>query len=79
MRGFLLLLILLPALAGQPPAEADVKYYRAVVAAASSALLLDETAEAQSWLDRAPVPLRNWEWRYLNARARRASAVPQAF
>lgn len=75
MRLTATIVLMSAPLAAQPAAEADVRYYRATVAAASSALLLHETAEAQKWLDRAPVSLRNWEWRYLNAAARQASVV----
>lgn len=47
--------------------------YRAAIAAASSALQLQDTAGAQAWLDRAPEEQRGWEWRHLNARARQAA------
>jgi WD40 repeat protein len=52
--------------------SAGDELYRAAIAAASSALQLNDTAGAQAWLDRAPEKQRGWEWRYLNSRARQA-------
>src|SRR5262249_22021665 len=41
--------------------------YRAVIAAASSALELNHTDTARAHLEAAPAELRNWEWRALAA------------
>lgn len=75
-RIVFLAVILIGASAGAAE-DIEWNYYRAAIAAASAGLRLDDVAEAQSWLDRAPEKRRNWEWRYLRAEARRGSARHQ--
>jgi WD40 repeat protein/serine/threonine protein kinase len=51
--------------------------YRSDMAAAGRALLLENSASAQSALDAAPSEHRNWEWRYFHSQLDRASfALP---
>jgi WD40 repeat protein/uncharacterized protein YndB with AHSA1/START domain len=41
--------------------------YAAHVGAAEASLRLNEIAEMRRWLDEAPEPMRNWEWRHLKS------------
>lgn len=50
-------------------AEAEHNSYFASLAAATASLRSDDAATALSYLDRAPLALRNWEWRYLRTQA----------
>ena len=68
--SFLLLALALrpstaPAQAAKSP---DYSSYLAHIAAASSALRLNEGPEAKRWVDAAPLAHRGWEWRYLWSR-----------
>jgi WD40 repeat protein len=47
---------------------AEWQTYRANIAAALSALQVHNTAAARRYLDDAPEPFRNWEWRHLVSR-----------
>ncbi|MFN0060530.1 MAG: WD40 repeat domain-containing protein [Planctomycetota bacterium] len=51
------------AMTPTPPAPIEHQLYRTQVAAAESALRLDELAEARRWLDETSVVLRGFEWR----------------
>lgn len=59
-------------LAVQQPLERQL--YQALIAAASGAIRLNETAAAHRWLDAAPRAHRGWEWDYLNRLARQSAA-----
>ncbi len=48
--------------------HSERRSYVAEIAAAASALRLGDIAEARRRLDRAPVALRDWEWRHLASR-----------
>jgi WD40 repeat protein len=48
--------------------SAEFEAYVANISAASSALRVDDVAEARRCLSRCPDQLRNWEWRHLNRR-----------
>lgn len=50
----------------EPPSP-EYRSYLAHIAAADGALRLNESSEAQRWLDAALPGERGWEWRYLNA------------
>jgi len=60
---------------GLAPVTPSFQSYQAHIAAAASALRLDETSEAKRWLAAAPQEYRNWEWRYLSAQAEQSAAV----
>lgn len=53
----------------QTSADAEYRSYLAHIAAASSALRLNETGDAKRWLENSPAKHRGWEWSYLDARA----------
>ena len=53
---------------GQEPTPAPGNSYLAHLAAANSALRLNEAPEARRWLDEIPVAERDWEWNLLNSR-----------
>lgn len=65
-----------PALAQSPAVER--RLYLASVAAADALLRLHETAAARLWLAEAPEAHRDWEWRFLGARADASLAVFEA-
>ncbi|MEK6644274.1 MAG: SRPBCC domain-containing protein [Planctomycetota bacterium] len=44
-----------------------VESYAAHLAAAEASFRLNELAEARRWILSAPEPMRNWEWKHLNA------------
>ena len=56
-------------------ADAELQSYAAHIAAAASALRLNETSEAKRWLAGAPAAQRGWEWRYLSAQADQSIAT----
>jgi WD40 repeat protein/predicted Ser/Thr protein kinase len=55
--------------------EAEIKEYRARVAAAVGALSAHDVADAARQLRAAPEHLRDWEWRHLRSRLDDSSAV----
>jgi WD40 repeat protein/predicted Ser/Thr protein kinase len=60
--------------------RAERSSYVAAIAAAASALRVNDVAEARRRLDRAPTHLREWEWRHLASRLDHSVetvAVPQ--
>ena len=59
---------------GPSGARPELQSYLAHIAAAQALLRLNETAAARRWLDQAPEPHRNWEWRYLMRKAEGARA-----
>lgn len=61
------------AFAQGAPSQEEQSYF-AHVAAASHALRVHDSGEAQRWLARAPVAQRGWEWHYLQAQANQARA-----
>ncbi len=48
--------------------KADWETYKACLAAADAALMVNDAAAARARLDAAPPALRGWEWRYLHGR-----------
>lgn len=60
--------------AAQSPPSKEQRSYFAHIAAASHALRVHDTSEAQRWLAQAPSTQRGWEWRYLQAQANQAQA-----
>lgn len=63
------------ASAAQRNSDAGYQSYLAHIAAASSALRLNETGDAKRWLRAAPAAHRNWEWRMLTAMTEESDAV----
>lgn len=55
-------------LSAQQAERSTSQNYLANLAAANSALRLNEVTEAKRWLDEIPQPSRAWEWHLLNAR-----------
>ncbi len=53
---------------GQAPSSLNSHDYLAHLAAANSALRLNEASEARRWLDEIPEAARSWEWQLLNAK-----------
>ncbi len=58
----------------QNSASQEERSYFAHIAAASHALRVHDSGEAQTWLAQAPMAQRGWEWHYLQAQANQASA-----
>src|SRR5262249_53230007 len=54
--------------AGEERRAATYEAYRARLAAATSALVNHDVADAASQLEAAPEELRGWEWRHLHSR-----------
>ncbi len=61
--------------AGHAQRRAEQQAYLGTLAAAASALRLDDVGEARQQLDRAPEYLRGWEWHYLYRRTHASSLV----
>jgi WD40 repeat protein len=72
----LAVMILMSAFWAEVNAQVDVEYqsYLAHIAAASSAIRLNETGEARRWIESAPAKHRGWEWNYLDAETRQYSS-----
>ncbi|HEX6278598.1 MAG TPA: WD40 repeat domain-containing protein, partial [Pyrinomonadaceae bacterium] len=69
-RYLLLTIFALTAAAmGQSASGVEYRSYLAHIAAASSAIRLNETGDAKRWLEAAPAKYRGWEWSYLDAKA----------
>lgn len=64
--ALLLLAVVAPVPAAEPPKDVEKTSYAAQIAAAAFALELDLTGEARYWLERTPERLRGWEWGYLD-------------
>lgn len=58
-----------PQATGEMSLEDARLIYRATVTVAEKSLRLNEVADAQRWLESAPVNLRGWEWNFLRALA----------
>lgn len=69
--GFLLIAFLITSnsSAQEEDRSAGPQRYLAHLAAANSALRLNETVEAQRWLDEIPTADRGWEWELLHDRS----------
>ena len=66
--AFLATIATMSPLFGQSARRETEQNYLAHLAAANSALRLNESPEARRWLDQIPESARSWEWKFLNAR-----------